>query len=143
MEPQTMRELWTAWQALWNGDLTVADAIIALDFVAHFAPAGNSPDEVRGPAGLKGWISGSLGVFPDGRFATAVGPLVEGDMMIERWRFQATYRGGIPGSPPDVIGKAVEYAGIDMLRIEAGQIAKNWPCADILQMLQQIGVIPS
>lgn len=138
-----MHELWMAWQTLWNGDLTVADAIIAPDFVAHFAPAGNSPGEVRGPAGLKGWIGGSLGAFADGRFATEVGPLVDGDLMTGRWRFQATYRGGIPGSPPDVIGKAIEYAGIDMLRIEAGQIVEYWLCADILQMLQQIGVIPS
>lgn len=143
MATQTNKNLWTPWFEMWNGDLAIADAIIAPDFVAHFAPAGNSPGEVRGPEGLKQWIGGAVGAFADYRFTTTVGPLADEDKVVGRWVFRGTYRGGIPGSPPAATGKQVEYAGIDIFRVESGKIAEYWLCADILQLLQQVGVIPS
>ena len=56
MSSQTNKELWKRWGDLWNGNLSIADEIIAPNFVAHFAPAGMSPAEVRGPDGLKQWM---------------------------------------------------------------------------------------
>lgn len=141
--PRTSKELWLPWLDLWNGDFSRADEIIAPDFVAHFSPLAGSPDEVRGPAGLTGWIAGITAAFADHRFATTVGPLADGDLVAGRWVFRATYRGGIPGSAPDAVGSPVEYAGIDILRVEAEQIAEYWLCADILDLLQQIGAMPS
>jgi predicted ester cyclase len=143
MTPETNKELWQSWLELWNGDLDTADTLIAPSFVAHFAPIGSSPAEVRGPEGLKQWIGGILAAFTDYQFSTEVGPLAEGDLMAGRWIFQATYQGGIPGAAPDAVGNQVEYAGIDIVRIEAGQIAEYWLCADTLVLLQQVGVIPS
>jgi hypothetical protein len=43
----------------------------------------------------------------------------------------------------EVVGKQVEYAGMDIFRVDAGKIVEYWLCADILQLLQQVGVIPS
>jgi predicted ester cyclase len=143
MSAQTTNDLWKRWVALWNGDLTQADTIIAPNFVAHFAPAGSSPAEVRGPDGLKQWISGITATFTDYSFTTAVGPLVDGTMLAGRWVFRATYQGGMPGASPAAVGKAIEYAGMDMLRVSDGKIVEYWLCADILQLLQQLGVIPS
>jgi predicted ester cyclase len=60
-----------------------------------------------------------------------------------RWVFRGTYQGGIPGASPDAVGKRVEYAGIDLFRVEAGKLVEYWLCADILQLLQQVGTIPS
>ena len=137
------RALWGSWQDLWNGDLAVADEIIAPDFVAHFAPMGNSPGEVRGPQGLKQWIGGSLEAFTDHGFTTTVGPIIDGDMFAGRWVFRAAYAGGIPGTPPDRVGVPVEYAGMDIFRVESGKIVEYWLCADILVMLGQVGAIPS
>ena len=137
------KALWQPWLALWNGDLAAADAIIAPDFVAHFAPVGASPSAVRGPEGLRQWIGGALAAFADHRFSTAIGPLADGDKVVGRWIFRATYRGGIPGSSPDAAGGRVEYAGVDILRVEAGKIAEYWLSADILHLLQQVGAIPS
>jgi predicted ester cyclase len=140
---QVNKDLWLPWLKLWNGDLSVADEIIAPSFVAHFAPAGSSPGEVRGPEGLKGWIGGAMAAFTDHSFTTTVGPLADDDKVAGRWVFRGTYRGGIPGSSPTAVGKQVEYAGIDIFRVEGGKLVEYWLCADILQMLQQIGVIPS
>lgn len=135
--------LWTQWAALWNGNLAPADEIIAPSFVAHFAPVGSSPAEVRGPEGLKGWIGQSLAAFSDYRFETQVGPLADGGMIAGRWLFRGTYRGGIPGAVPDAVGNRVEYAGIDILRVEEGLIVEYWLSADSLSLLLQIGAIPS
>jgi len=143
MTAQTSKDLWAPWVALWNGDLAVADTIIAPDFVAHFAPMGGSPGEVRGPEGLKGWIGGAMAAFADHRFATVVGPIADGDLVAGRWVFRATYRGGLPGAALDAIGKRVEYAGMDLFRVEEGRIVEYWLCADILELLQQLGVIPA
>jgi hypothetical protein len=57
------KALWESWHRLWNGNLSIADEIIAPNFVAHFAPVGNSPAEVRGPDGLKQWIGGTVAAF--------------------------------------------------------------------------------
>ena len=143
MPAQDNKALWEPWLELWNGNLAVADEIITPDFVAHFAPMGYSPDEVRGPEGLKQWIGGALAAFTDYGFRTTVGPLADEDMVAGRWVFRGIYSGGIPGAPPTAIGKRVEYAGIDIFRAESEKIAEYWLCADILQMLEQVGAIPS
>jgi predicted ester cyclase len=140
---ETSKNLWRPWLALWNGDLAIANQLIAPSFVAHFAPVGSSPGEVHGPEGLTGWISGILAAFTGHRFEMTVGPLAEGTLVAGRWVFRATYQGGIPGSATDAVGTAVEYAGIDILRVEDEQIVEYWLCADTLDLLQQIGVIPS
>jgi len=137
------KELWLSWIALWNGNLSIADEIIAPNFVAHFAPIGNSPGEVHGPDGLKQWIGAAVRAFPDYSFTTTVGPLADEDHVAGRWLFRAIYQGGMPGASPGAIGKQVEYAGMDLFRVEAGKIVEYWLCADTLQLLQQIGVIPS
>ncbi len=143
MSSQTNKELWKHWIEVWNGNLSIADEIIAPNFVAHFAPASTSPAEVRGPDGLKQWIGGSAAAFTDYSFTTTVGPLVDEDKVAGRWLFRGIYQGGIPGSSPAAVGKQVEYAGMDLFRVEAGKIVEYWLCADILQLLQQVGMIPS
>ena len=143
MSSQANKEIWNTWSELWNGNLSLAAEIIAPTFVAHFAPMGMSPAEVRGPEGLKQWIGGSMAAFTDYSFTTTVGPLVDGDSVAGRWVFRATYQGGMPGASPAAVGKRVEYAGMDLFRVEAGKIVEYWLCADILQLLQQVGMIPS
>ncbi len=143
MASPTYKDLWASWVALWNGNLALADQIIAPDFVAHFAAIGTSPGEVRGPAGLAQWIGGTRAAFTDARFTTVVGPLAENDLVAGRWVFRGTYQGGMPGSSPAAVGKQMEYAGIDLFRVRDGHIAEYWLCADMLQLLQQLGVIPS
>jgi predicted ester cyclase len=98
---------------------------------------------VRGPEGLKQWIGGSLAAFTGYSFTTTVGPLADEDKVAGRWVFCATYQGGMPGASPAAVGKRVEYAGMDLFRVEAGKIVEYWLCADILQLLQQVGMIPS
>ncbi len=124
MSSQTNKELWQSWNELWNGNLSLADAIIAPNFVAHFAPVGNSLGEVRGPDGLKQWIGGTVGAFNDYSFTTTVGPIVDEDNVAGRWLFRATYQGGMPGASPTAVGKHVEYAGIQQREERLSRVIK-------------------
>lgn len=59
-EPTVVPELpqiWDKWIAMWNGDLTVADAIIASDYKLHMSPIGGEDLSIyAGPQGMAGWI---------------------------------------------------------------------------------------
>lgn len=143
MSTRSNEELWQSWNELWNGNLSISDEIIAPNFIAHFAPVGNSPGEVHGPNDLKQWIGATVGAFANYSFTTTVGPLSDDDKVAGRWLFRGTYQGGMPGASPTAVGKHVEYAGMDLFRVEAGKIVEYWLCADTLQLLQQVGVIPA
>ena len=83
---------------------------------------------------------GAVGAFADHSFTTTVGPLSDDDEVAGRWLFHGTYKRGMPGASPNAVGEHVEYAGIDLFRVEAGKIVEYWLCADTLQLLQQVGV---
>jgi hypothetical protein len=75
------------WKDLWNGDLGIADQIIAGDFVAHAAPlTGTGPDEIRSREALNGWISGIHAVLPDLTFVIEVGPITDDEHLVVRWK---------------------------------------------------------
>src|SRR5260370_41788459 len=104
MAVPTRKELWNAWLTLWNGNLSIADEIIAPTFVAHFAPATTSPAEVRGPAGLKQWIGGSGAASCDYNFTTTLGALAQEEMVSGRRGVCGTEQKGIPGVAPSAVG---------------------------------------
>lgn len=138
-----LKDLWGRWGDLWNGDLAVASEIIAPEFVTHFAPAANSPSEVRGPDGLAAWIDQIMSVYTGYSVETTVGPIAEGTMLAGRWVIRGTYQGGIPGSAPEAVGRDVAFEGMDLLRVEGDRIVEYWVSSDTLHLLQQIGVIPA
>jgi predicted ester cyclase len=131
------------WLELWNGDLAIADRIIASDFLTHAAPVAGGSDEMRGRDALKQWIAGIRGAMSDLRFSIQVGPIASDEYMSVRWRAQGTYTGGFPGAPETSVGHRVDFTGTDTLRIEGGQLAEYWANSDTLLLVQQLGMIPS
>ncbi len=137
------KALWVSWGDLWNGDLALADQIIATDFLAHAAPiTGVGESVVRGRAGLLGWIGGIRAAIPDLSFTTVVGPISEDYMLVGRWQADGTYGGGVPGLPATAVGRRVSFTGTDILRIAGGQLAEYWANADSLLFMQQLGAFP-
>jgi len=129
------------WKDLWNGDLGIADQIIAADFVAHAAPVtGTGPDQIRGREALKGWISGIHAVLPDLAFVIEVGPITDDEHLVVRWKAHGTYRGGFPGALAEAIGRHVSFTGTDILRVAGGKLAEYWANTDSLLFFQQLGV---
>lgn len=129
------------WKDLWDGDLSIADQIIAEDFVAHAAPlTGVGADEVRGREALKQWIGGIHSVLPDIKFTVQVGPIADDDHFVIRWITRATYHGGFPGASGDAIGKEMTFTGTDILRVVDGKLVEYWANVDSLLFMQQLGV---
>jgi hypothetical protein len=136
------RLLWDRWIDLWNGDLDQASEIIHPDFAVHRIPPPRIPDQIGGREGLVLWIRQTHSFFDGLRLTVEVGPLVDGEMVAGRWVADGAYRAGIPGSsaPP---GTPVRFHGNDIWRAESGLIREYWLSDDLLDLMQQLGVIPA
>ena len=47
------------------------------------------------------------------------------------------------GSPPEAVGRKVNFSGTDVLRIVGGKIVEYWGDADSLLLAQQLELVPS
>ncbi|MFI6602469.1 hypothetical protein ACIBHX_39980 [Nonomuraea sp. NPDC050536] len=114
-----MKQLWNDWTNLWNGDLSLAERIIADRLTVHShaaAPVGD-PDSVTDRHGLVEWIGqvrASLG--PDLTYHTSVGPFLDDGHLSCRWL--ATFTGED--------GAQLTKGGIDVLRLEGDLITEVW-----------------
>jgi steroid delta-isomerase-like uncharacterized protein len=123
---------------LLNGHrLERADDVLAPDFVGYFP---GTPEPVRGVAGWRRNFGGFLAAFPD-YAETREELIVEADAAAARIMFRGTHRGELVGIPPT--GKRVEVGGMAILRVRAGKIAAQWAAADMLGLMQQLGVMPA
>ncbi len=67
--------------------------------------------------------------------------VAEGDKVVARVIWTGTHQGEFQGIAPT--GKKVTLKAITIYRILGGKIVEVWEEADVLGMMQQIGVIPS
>ena len=138
---KTNTALVALWKDLWNGDLALADQIIAKDFVVHAAPfTGVGPDTLHGRDALTAWIGGTHAVLGCLNFTVQVGPITDGDFFAVRWEARGTYPGGFPGASPEAVGRKIVFTGTDILRVAGGLLAEYWVSSDSLLFLQQLGV---
>ena len=117
------------------GNVGLMDELFAADFVNH-DPANPM---VRDLEGLKQDVRTQQEAFPD-RHTSIDELLADGDKVIKRFTFRGTQSGEWNGIP--ATGKQVTLQGIDILRIENGQITEIWWGYDALGVLQQLGVLP-
>jgi predicted ester cyclase len=134
--------LWDRWIDLWNGDLARAEEIVHPEFAIHRIPPPPISDRAGGREGLLEWIQQTRSLFDDLRFTVEVGPIVDGEMVAGRWVAEGAYRGGIPGSTAPA-GTNVRFHGNDIWRAEGGMIREYWLSDDLLDLMQQLGVVPS
>lgn len=118
-----------------KGNLSAADQLIAEDYLVHGAGT-----EVRGREGMKGFVTAFRTAFPDYHCAIE-DQIAEGDRVATRWTVRGTQSGELMGVPPT--GKRVTLPGIVIDRLADGRLVETWHQADVLGMLQQLGVVPT
>ncbi len=106
------------------------------DFVDHDALPGQSPDR----EGHRQILAAFRSAFPDLKVTTE-DVVVEGDKVVSRWTARGTHQGELMGIAPT--GNGVTIKGIDVLRIAGGRIAERWAQFNSLEVMQQLGAIPS
>ena len=112
------------------------DELLAPNYVLYFSAA---PEPIRGIEAAKQLNAVYRNAFPD--FVTSVEQMVaEGDKVVVRWSVHGTHTGDFQGIPPT--GKHGMASGIDIVRIEGGQIVEDWGVFDSLGLLQQLGAVP-
>jgi steroid delta-isomerase-like uncharacterized protein len=119
-----------------RADLSIADELVAEDFVDHNPPG---PDMAPGREGLKQVFTEFNSAFPN-MTLTVEDQVAEGDKVVSRLRFSGTQQGEFNGMPES--GKSVSIGIIDIFRIEEGKIVERWGESDTLGMLVQLGAVP-
>lgn len=117
-----------------KGDWDKYRRIHAPTFRAH--TTGESATLEEDLAYAKGWHS----AFPDAviRVERVV---AEGELVAVHWIARGTNTGAGNGLP--ATGKSIEAGGITIFRMKDGLIAEEWSSMDTLQILRQLGLMPS
>jgi steroid delta-isomerase-like uncharacterized protein len=124
-------------QELWGqGNLAVADEIIAPDYVRHDP---GDPFPARGPEDVKRIVTMLRTMLPDFRIQVE-GMVAEGDFVVSRYTATATDTRGFMGMPPT--GKAIRTPAIQIFRFANGKIVESWAARDDLGTLRQLGHLP-
>ena len=117
-----------------KGDLDAANELLAPGFVLH-VPLPCSP----GVRGIDEVVSACRAAF-QGLDVTVEDMVTEGDMVAARFTARGVHNGAFMGLPPT--GKPITMTGMEIFRLERGKIAELWGEANLLGLMQQLGILP-
>ncbi len=119
------------------GDIDGFGELVADRFVEHQGGPGLPPTK----EGTLEFFRMLLAAFPDMRMD--VEDLIAGeDKTVARVKVAATHKGEFMGVPPT--GMRVDMELIDIMRFDAaGLVCEHWGVADMLSLMQQLGVVPA
>ncbi len=119
------------------GDIAGFGGLVAADFVEHQGVA----DFPATKEGTLDFFRTLLVAFPDMRM-TVEDVIAGGDKAVARVRITGTHKGEFMGVAPTV--RPVDVQLIDIMRFDgAGLVCEHWGVADMLSLLQQLGVVPA
>ena len=117
-------------------NLSMADEVIAPDFINHSIPSGNNN---RGPESMRQLITRLSTAFPDMHY-TVEELVAEGDTVVTRVTVNGTHLGPFQGIPPT--GRSFQQAQMHFIRFRDGKVVEHRAVRDDLGVMQQLGVIP-
>jgi predicted ester cyclase len=129
---QFAKEGWgtqSSWEETW-------DTLVSPNLVYHFNSAA---EPIVGLTENKAFNKSLFQGFPDIR-QTIEDLLAEGDKVVYRSTLQGTNTGEFLGAPPT--NKPVKVNDFTMLKISDGQIVEMWYECNLLEVMQQMGLIP-
>jgi steroid delta-isomerase-like uncharacterized protein len=118
-----------------KGDLAAADAILHPEFSLH------TPLPTPGPGieAMNNVITTCRAAF-HGLQVTIDDIMADGDMVTARFTARGVHKGEFMGLPPT--GKAITMTGIEIFRMKDGKIAELWGEANLMGLMQQLGILP-
>ena len=119
-------------EEVWNrGELSVADEIVASDYVRH-----DTGDALpaNGPEGIKHIVSMMRAMVPNLKIELEA-LVAEGDMVVGRYVAVGTDTRGYFGMAPT--GRTLRTLAIQMFRFADGKIVESWTVRDDLGMLRR------
>jgi steroid delta-isomerase-like uncharacterized protein len=116
--------------------LTALDEIMDPNMIDHYG----QPSSLNSVEAFKKFFSSMLIALPDFK-AVIHNQVAEGDKVVTHKTFHGTHKGEFMGIPPT--GKKVAIEVIDIFRIAGGKFAEHWAVADMMSVMQQLGVLPS
>ena len=120
-----------------GGDIAGFGDLVADDFTEHQGGPGRPPTK----EGTLEFFRILLAAFPDMRM-TVEDLIASGDKTVARVNVSGTHKGEFMGVPPT--GTRVDVQLIDVMRFDgAGLVCEHWGVADMLSLLQQLGVVPA
>ncbi len=120
------------------GDIAGFGDLVADDFVEH---QGGGPGFPATKEGTLEFFRTVLAAFPDWRM-TVEDLITGGDKTVARVKATGTHKGEFMGVPPT--GTRVDMQLIDIMRFNgAGLVCEHWGVADMLSLMQQLGVVPT
>jgi len=117
-------------------DAQALSTVYSEEYVLDF-PGGPKGSGVQG---IIDATSDFMAAFPDLQFSVD-DLFAEGDRVAWRWTMTGTHNGSLGPFPAS--GKPVSLPGISLFRLRGGKIVEDKVRADILGLLQQIGVVPA
>ena len=131
--PDQLRQVAEYYGNMWDVDAPegLADRILAPDVVDHNQQPGQGP----GRQGIKQVISLYHAVFADFHI-TNDDVIVSGDRVVLRWTATGRHEGDQLGVP--ATHRSVRMTGIDILRVEDGQVVERWGEWSGLELMQQL-----
>jgi steroid delta-isomerase-like uncharacterized protein len=120
-----------------QGNLDLTGELVTEDFVDHNPPGS---DIAPGREGFKQVFALFRSAFPDMRISVE-DQVAESDKVVSRATVSGTHQGDYMGIP--ATGKSFSMGIVDIFRFEDGKIAGHWGEGDTLEMMMQLGVVPS
>ena len=137
-EAENKAQLRRIYEEMFNqGNLVIADELIAPDFLNHAAPPGSN----RGPESMRQLITMLNTAFPDMHY-TIEALVAEGDTMVSRVTMSGTHQGPLMGIAPTGLSVR-QQAQMHFVRFRNGKAIEHWAVRDDLGMMRQLGVIPA
>ena len=115
-------------------DPDAVEGFVAVDYINH------SEYVEDGREANRDFWSTFFTAFPDIE-ATMEDLVLAGDRVVGRFTYEGTHTSPLYGVPPT--GNAIEMRSIDIWRTHHGEFVEHWDELNLLDVFQQIGMIPT
>jgi len=127
-----VRRLREAWN---TRNWAVLEELVVPDYIDHNPLLGAKP----GRQGYREKFLSFTNAFPDFEISSE-DTFAEGGKVVSRLTLSGTHRAEFIGIAPT--NKRVTIAGIVIYRIVSGKLVEEWSNIDLLELFQQLGLIP-